>query len=77
MPHNPAMNHTTGKRLALVKTPLTKRTIDALEPTDKAWIAWDVRLRGFGVRIHPAGSKSFLVNYRAGDGGRKALNKRV
>ena len=47
MPYNSAMNHTTGKRLALVKTPLTKRTIDALEPTGKAWIAWDDRLTGF------------------------------
>ena len=77
MPHNPAMIHTTGKRLALVKTPLTKRTIDALEPTDKAWIAWDDRLTGFGVRVYPSGHKSFIVNYRTGDGGRKAPNKRI
>ena len=71
------MIHTTGKRLALVKTPLTKRTIDALEPTDKAWIAWDDRLTGFGVRVYPSGHKSFIVNYRTGDGGRKAPNKRI
>ena len=77
MPHNPAMIHTTGKRLALVKTPLTKRTIDSLEPTDKAWIAWDDRLTGFGVRVYPSGHKSFIVNYRTGDGGRKAPNKRI
>ena len=27
--------------------------------------------------MHPSGAKSFIVNYRAGDGGRKAPNKRV
>ena len=29
------------------------------------------------MRIHPSGTKAFIVNYRAGDGGRKAPNKRV
>ncbi len=27
--------------------------------------------------MHPSGAKSYVVNYRAGDGGRKAPNKRV
>ena len=49
----------------------------ALKPADKSWIAWDDRLTGFGVRVHPTGAKSFIVNYRSGDGGRKAPNKRV
>ena len=35
------------------------------------------QLKGFGVRIHPSGTKAFIVNYRTGDGGRKAPNKRV
>ena len=67
----------TGKRTAKLRTTLTKRVIDGLQPTDKSWIAWDDRLTGFGVRIHRGGTKSFIVNYRAGDGGRKAPNKRV
>jgi len=29
------------------------------------------------VRVHPSGAKAFLINYRAGNGGRKAPNKRV
>ena len=60
-----------------MRTTLTKRAVDAFQPADTAWIAWDDKLTGFGLRIHPAGTKSFIVNYRAGDGGRKAPNKRV
>ena len=71
------MSTHSGKRTANVKITLNKRNLDALEPTDKPWIAWDDRLTGFGVRVQPSGAKSFIVNYRAGDGGRRAPNKRV
>ena len=71
------MQTSAGKRTAKVRATLTKRAIEALQPADKAWIAWDDKLTGFGIRIHPSGTKSFIVNYRAGDGGRKAANKRV
>ena len=40
------MIDTTGKRVSRVKIAIAKRTVDALEPTAKAWIAWD---------DHPAG----------------------
>ena len=65
------------KRTAKVRLTLTKRTVEGLEPTAKPWIAWDNKLTGFGVRIQPSGTKSFLVNYRANGGGRHAANKRV
>ena len=71
------MNVNTGKRTARVRTTLTKRTVDAFQPAERPWIAWDDKLTGFGVRIHPSGTKAFIVNYRTGDGGRKAPNKRV
>ena len=71
------MNENTGKRIARVRTTLTRRTVEALKPTEKSWIAWDDKLTGFGVRVQPSGTKSFIVNYRAGEGGRKAPNKRV
>ena len=60
-----------------MKLTLTKRTVEALEPTGKPWIAWDDKLVGFGVRVQPSGTKSYIVNYRAGEGGRNAPNKRV
>ena len=65
------------KRTAKVRLMLTKRTVEGLEPTAKPWIAWDNKVTGFGVRIQPSGTKSFLVNYRANGGGRHAANKRV
>ena len=71
------MNTTTGKRTAKVRLTLTKRTVEALQPAEKSWIAWDDKLTGFGVRVQPSGTKSFIVNYRPGDGGRKAPNKRI
>ena len=67
----------TGKRVARHKLTLTKRAVEAMKPADRPWIAWDDRLTGFGVQVHPTGAKSFLVNYRTGGGGRKASNKRI
>ena len=65
------------KRVAKVKLTLTKRSVETLQPADKPWIAWDDKLTGFGVRVQPSGTKAFVVNYRAGPGGRRAPNKRV
>ena len=70
-------NTASAKRVARVKLTLTKRTVEALERADKPWIAWDDKLSGFGCRVQPSGTKSFIVNYRAGEGGRRAPNKRV
>ena len=71
------MNEISGKRVAKVKLSLGKRAIDALEPADKPWIAWDDKLTGFGVKVHPSGLKSFIVNFRTEDAGRNAPNKRI
>ncbi len=75
--YSPRMNNNTGKRIAKSRATLTRRTVEALKPAEKSWIAWDEKLTGFGVRVQPSGTKSFIVNYRAGSGGRKAPNKRV
>ena len=65
------------KRTAKVRLTLTKRSVEGLTPSARPWIAWDDKLTGFGVRIQPSGTKSFLVNYRANGGGRYAPNRRV
>ena len=71
------MAPSSGKRVARTRLTLTEPAVEALEPGDRPWTAWDDRLTGFGVRVEPSGTKSFLVNYRTGGGGRKAPNKRV
>ena len=71
------MTISSGKWVALNKLSLTRRAIEAMKPRDKPWVAWDDKLTGFGVRVQPSGVKSFFVNYRTGEGGRKALNRNV
>lgn len=56
---------------------LTKRTVDAIIPGDRASIVYDTDLKGFGVRIAPNGSLSWFVEYRPGAGGRRVAKKRM
>ncbi len=71
------MSTHSGKRTAILKMTLNKRSVDALVPGPTPFIAWDDRLTGFGVRVQPSGVRSYIVNYRAGQGGRKAANRRL
>lgn len=48
---------------------LTKRTVDASHPAAKVQFIWDDALRGFGLKVTPAGNKVFLVQYRLGGRG--------
>ena len=66
----------TGKRTARIKVAVAGNTVDALEPAASSYIAWDDTLTGFGVRVLPSGTKSYILNYRPG-GGRKAPNRRI
>jgi integrase len=47
-----------------MKILLTKRQIDALAPSERKSIAWDMKLSGFGVKVEPTGVKTFLYAYR-------------
>ena len=71
------MSTNSGKRTANVKLTLSKRTVEGLKPGEKPFIAWDDKLTGFGVRVQPSGVRSYLVNYRASGGGRRAANRRL
>ena len=43
---------------------LTKRLVDQAVPGPKAAFIWDAELRGFGVRVEPTGTKTFVLRYR-------------
>jgi Arm DNA-binding domain/Phage integrase, N-terminal SAM-like domain len=47
---------------------ITRRTVDALKPNAAEFTIWDDAVLGFGVRVRPTGTKSYVVVYRAGSG---------
>ncbi len=54
---------------------LTKTRVEALKPADKEYFVWDGEIPGFGVRVRPSGSKSYVVKYRV-HGGRRGAQRR-
>ncbi len=50
---------------------LTKRQIEALEPTEKDYFVWDTELSGLGIRVFPTGRKQFVLQYRFGKTSRR------
>src|SRR5215213_727337 len=69
---NPTRSH-----LSMPAVRLSKRTIDALTPRERTAIVYDRDLTGFGIRITPAGAKSYIVEYRPGAGGRRTAKRRL
>ena len=62
----------------MAKAPITKRTVDAAKPAVAEYVVWDhggkETVKGFGLKVTPAGSKIYLYQYRlarpgAADGG--------
>lgn len=48
---------------------LTQRQIDALRPRPgRQYVVWDGALPGFGVRVNPKGTKTFILKYRLRSG---------
>lgn len=55
---------------------LTERIVQSLEASKKDKTYWDSAVPGFGVRVKPTGSKSYIVYFRIG-AGRRGKQKKV
>lgn len=58
------------------KQKFTTSLIDGLEPGEREFSVWDTVVPGFGLRVRPTGSKSFIFVYRTA-GGRAGSTRRV
>ncbi len=56
---------------------LSRRSIAALAPAEKAITYFDETLPGFGLKIMPSGTRSWVCEYRPGAGGRGVAKKRL
>jgi integrase len=58
---------------------LTKRLIDAAtsDPSGVEIFLWDGEVKGFGVRLKPSGTKSFILKYRIADKTRRYTISKV
>ena len=52
---------TVGKPM---KAKITKRTVDAAKPGKRDNFIWDTDVKGFGLKVTPAGNKVYILQYR-------------
>lgn len=52
---------------------LTKTVVERSQPKAKQYTVWCSDLKGFGLSINPAGSKSYIVDYRTSQGTRRRM----
>jgi len=50
----------------MAKGRINKSSVDATEPGTVERLLWDDKLKGFGLKVTPAGAKSYLFQYRLG-----------
>ena len=67
-------DHPVGPNGGSMKIRLTKTSVEAAKPGPREYFLWDSTQRGFGVRIHPGGSKVYLFRY---SGGRRGFTRKL
>ena len=63
----------SGKHMA--KGRINKTSVDALQPASAETVLWDDKIAGFGLKVMPSGTKTYLFQYRLG--GRAGRTRRV
>lgn len=53
---------------------LSKSSVDRLEPREKQYTVWDSDLKGFCLSVNPAGTKTYYIDYRTGEGRRRRMS---
>src|SRR4029453_11267105 len=53
---------------------MSKRAVAAAQPGDRDTFLWDTEVKGFGLKVTPAGGKVYVLQYR--QGGRGAATRR-
>lgn len=53
---------------------ISKHTVNSLKPSSSDQYIWDETIKGFGLKVTPAGKKVFFIQYRIG--GRSARTRR-
>ncbi|QGY00345.1 DUF4102 domain-containing protein [Roseovarius faecimaris] len=56
---------------------IARRTVAAIDTPGKPVVYYDDTVKGFGLLVRPSGSRSWILEYRPGAGGRGIAKKRV
>ncbi|KQQ38337.1 hypothetical protein ASG19_04600 [Rhizobium sp. Leaf306] len=56
--------------MAMPTIKITKTVVDKALPREKAYILFDSQITGFGLRVYPTGTKTWILEYRPNGGGR-------
>jgi integrase len=57
--------------MASIRARITKRVVDAAVAHDEETQIWDTDIKGFFLRVHPSGRKTYALKYRVGRNQRK------
>ncbi len=56
---------------------ISKHSVDSAKPAQVRYTIFDSQVPGFGLRVFPSGKKSWVFEYRPGEGGRRTAKKRI